>query len=296
MIDPLILATGLLAALTVVLLLDALRPAPPSLAVVIRRLDATADSRTAATDGWWGRRWWATHAPDLAERLGLGRYAADLAVLDEPPTMLLARKCGYSLLGLAFAPVLATAMSLIGLTLPVAIPAAASLILAAGLFWAPDLDLTRRARTARYELRQTLATYLDLVALERAADAGASEALHRAAAVGDGTWFARLRDTLLHARVATMPPWIELADLGEKLRVPELGDLATLMRMSGEDGAAVYTSLRARADALHTALLAEDTAAANAATEHLVIPVALLGLTFLALLAIPAALRLTGTT
>lgn len=294
MIDPLILATGLLAALTVVLLLDVLRPAPPSLAVVIRRLDATA-AKPAPASGWWDRRWWATHAPDLAERLGLGRYAADLAVLDESPTGLLARKCGYALLGLAFAPVLATVMSLIGLTLPVAIPAAASLILAAALFWAPDLDLTRRARTARHELRQSLATYLDLVALERAADAGATEALHRAAAVGNGTWFARLRDTLLHARVATVPPWIELARLGEKLRVPELGDLATLMRMSGEDGAAVYTSLRARADALHTALLAEDTAAANAATEHLVIPVALLGLTFLSLLAIPAALRLTGS-
>lgn len=294
MIDPLILATGLLAGLTVVALLDVLRPAPPALAVVIRRLETTPPP-VADGSRWW-RRWWAMHAREAADRLGLQRYGADLAVLDETPAGLLARKCGYALLGLAFAPILATAMSLIGLSLPLPVPALASLILAAALFWAPDVDLTRRARTARHELRQTLATYLDLVALERAADAGAAEALHRAAAVGDGTWFARLRDTLLHARLATVAPWVELADLGEALRVPELGDLATLMRLSGEDGAAVYTSLRARADALHTALLAEDTAAANTATEHLVIPVALLGLTFLALLAVPAALRLTGTT
>lgn len=291
MIDPLILATGALAGLTVVLLVDLLRPAPPSLPAVIRHLDAPATS--PAPTGRWGPRLWQANAPHLADRVGAARYAADLAVLGETPAELLARKAAYALAGLVFAPVLAAGMALLGLALPLAVPAAASLALAAVLFWAPDLDVVRRARTARHELRQTLVTYLDLVALERAADAGTTEALARAAQVGDGPGFDRLRATLLHARVATVAPWVELAALGEQLAVPELGDLATLARLSGEDGAAVYASLRARADGLRTALLAEDTAAANTATEHLVIPVALLGLAFLALLAVPALIRLT---
>ena len=76
------------------------------------------------------------------------------------------------------------------------------------------------------------------------------------------------------------------------LMVPELGDVADIMRLSGEDGAAVYATLRARATSLRTALLNADTARSNAASEHMVVPVALLGLTFMVLLGFPALYRI----
>jgi hypothetical protein len=64
------------------------------------------------------------------------------------------------------------------------------------------------------------------------------------------------------------------------------------MASSGRDGAAVYTSLRARASALRTAITAAETATANAKSEYMVVPVAALGLIFMALLASPAMSRL----
>jgi len=67
---------------------------------------------------------------------------------------------------------------------------------------------------------------------------------------------------------------------------------ADIMRVAGHDGAAVYTTLRARAASLRTQLLTTATAQANAASEHMVVPVSLLGLCFMALLAYPAFIRI----
>jgi hypothetical protein len=71
----------------------------------------------------------------------------------------------------------------------------------------------------------------------------------------------------------------------------ELDDVAEIMRLSGEDGAAVYATLRARAASLRTALLTDAAAEANAASEHMIMPVAFLGVTFMALLGYPAFAR-----
>lgn len=72
----------------------------------------------------------------------------------------------------------------------------------------------------------------------------------------------------------------------------ELGDLAEIMRGAGQEGAAVHSTLRARAGSLHTQLLTAATAKANAASEHMAVPVSLLGLCFMALLAYPAFIRI----
>lgn len=64
------------------------------------------------------------------------------------------------------------------------------------------------------------------------------------------------------------------------------------MRLAGRDGAAVYATLRARAAGLRTQLLAAATTKANAASEHMTVPVSLLGLCFMALLGYPALVRI----
>ncbi len=69
-------------------------------------------------------------------------------------------------------------------------------------------------------------------------------------------------------------------------------DVADIMRLSGEDGAAVLPTLRARAASLRTSLLQADVAAANEASERMSIPVALLGVAFMALLGFPALWRI----
>jgi hypothetical protein len=228
----------------------------------------------------------------LAQRLGLDRYHSDLALVGESATQLAARKVGYAALGLFFPFVLTLATTLVGAAPSFLLPTAASLVFAGVLFLVPDVDLRRRATLVRAEMRRAVCVYLELVALERVADAGASESLERAAAIGDGRAFALIRAALLRARVFGVPPWRELERLADELRVPELGDVGDIMRLSGEDGAAVYATLRARATSLRTALLNADAARSNAASEHMVVPVAFLGLTFMVLLGFPALYRI----
>src|SRR5665811_832156 len=88
------------------------------------------------------------------------------------------------------------------------------------------------------------------------------------------------------------PAWAGLPDLAAATGVTELGDLADIMRLSGQDGAAVYGTLRARAASLRTQLLTATAAEANAASEHMTVPVALLGVVFMALIGYPAFARI----
>ena len=243
-------------------------------------------------------------SPDLVPASARKQQQGVLARFDRPASRRSIELLGDSLdgfrlkkllfggLGLAFPPVLAALMAFIGLSLPLALPGFASLALGAALFFAPDLDLQRRAAAGKDELRRAVCVYLELVALERIADAGTAEALQRAAAIGDGLAFTLIRDSLVRAQLSGQPAWQGLATLGERVRLPELADVADIMRVSGEDGAAVYTTLRARAASLRTAVLTATTAEANAASEHMIMPVAVLGIAFMALLGYPAFARI----
>ncbi|MGB8022644.1 MAG: hypothetical protein WCF04_15560 [Candidatus Nanopelagicales bacterium] len=231
-------------------------------------------------------------ATRTADSLGLARHGADLALTGATATRLAGEKIGYALLGLAFPVLLSSILTIAGISFPFVVPAALSLALAVGLSFLPEVELRRRARVARVQMRRTVCTYLELVALERAADAGAVESLERAAAIGTGPGFNHIQDALLRARLEGRTPWLQLARLSDELRVPELGDVADIMRLSGEDGAAVLLTLRARAASLRTALLQCDVTEANEASERMSIPVALLGVAFMVLLGFPAFFRI----
>ena len=68
------------------------------------------------------------------------------------------------------------------------------------------------------------------------------------------------------------------------------------MRLSGEEGAQVYATLRARSAAMRTAMLNAEKAQANEVGERMTIPMSLLGVIFLAILVAPALLRVMGGT
>ena len=73
-------------------------------------------------------------------------------------------------------------------------PAAAGVGLGALFFGLPDVQLRHDATAERLRLRATAAVFLELVAMERLADAGPTEALDRAATIGGSGQFARIRD------------------------------------------------------------------------------------------------------
>lgn len=289
----LIALAGALLGLGAVIAVAGLVPAKPDLVDAVHRLLPT-DGRAPGPAPATGRRAAVERRvlPPVAHTLRLDRYAADLRMLSISPEELAARKLGYALLGVAFPPVMTTLLLLLGLRLPVALPTVAGFVLGAVFFFLPDLSLRQDSTAARASMRAVTCVFLELVAMERLADAGATEALDRAAQIGGSAEFARIRDALLRAELAGQPAWAGLVDLAHTTQVPELGDAADIMRLAGRDGAAVYATLRARAASLRTQLLTDATTKANAASEHMVVPVSLLGLCFVALLGYPAFVRI----
>lgn len=291
------LVFGAMVGVGLVIVMAGLLPAPPDLHAALDRLNPTRVLEPTETPTvTHGPRWLAERIdrllPRVVQRLGLERFAADLRLIDRTPEQLAARKVVYVALGLGFPAAITGLLALVGVRLPFAVPAAVSILLAGLLFLAPDADVRRRAAAARLSMRRAAGVFLELVALERAADAGTTEALDRAASIGTSREFDRIRDALLRAELTGRPAWAGLTTLAETTGVVELGDVADIMRLSAADGAAVYTTLRARAASLRTQLLTTATAEANAASEHMIVPVALLGVTFMVLIGYPAFSRI----
>jgi Flp pilus assembly protein TadB len=215
-------------------------------------------------------------------------------MLDRPTEVFFAAKAGFAVLGLALPTALLVLLWLLGLTPPPIVPVILPLAAAAVLFLVPDLMVRSEAAKARTDFRQAVAAYLELVALERAADGGPADSLERAAAIGHGRDFTRIANALHRARLLGVPPWTALAELAEATGTEDLRDLADIVALAGDDGAAIYTTLAAKAAALRTRALAAAQAEANAASERLTLPAVALGLGFVLLVAYPALARVLG--
>ncbi|WP_129337192.1 type II secretion system F family protein [Cellulomonas endophytica] len=291
-----VVAAGALVGTGLTVTAAGLWPAAPDLrATLDRLLPSDLSHPTAARPPKRGAAVHARALPPVVDAFGLARFRTDLRILGLTPLDLAAKKLTLAGVGLAFPTLLSALLLLAGIQLPFAVPAVASLVLAGMLFWVPDLQVRRDSAAARTATRYATCTYLELVAMERIADAGVSEALDRAAAIATTPPFARIADALLRAELSGRPSWDGLRDLSTQTGVVELGDLADIVAVAGHDGAAIYTTLRARAASLRTQLLTQATATANAASEHMVVPVSLLGLCFMALLGYPAFVRILGT-
>ncbi|MBS2938502.1 type II secretion system F family protein [Nocardioides sp. J2M5] len=220
----------------------------------------------------------------------------ELALLQIPVARFYGEKLTFAALGLVLVPLLGVFFNVIGLGLPVAVPAIASLGLAVVMFFLPNYNAIDDARKARVEFERALGAYIDLVALERNSGSGARQAMEAAAGVGNSWVFVRLSEELSRSRWSGLPPWDALHALADELGLPALDDLADIMRLSGEEGAAVYATLRARSSAMRAAMLTAEHAEANAVGERMSIPGSVLGVVFMGLLVAPSLLRMVGTT
>ena len=299
------MSTGLTAAvllgatsgLGATLIVRELLPTDPQLAAALDRLaptrtradtaeepagDQASTSRLEHRVGRWAQR-------HLTDTPLVPIPTRELLLLRIPVARHLGQKVLMALLGVLFPAVFVIITAAAGYPLPIALPAVFAVALAGVLFIVPDLEVRRRAGAAREEFARATSAYLDLTALERAAGAGATQSLEQAATVGDSWVFVRLREQLIRARLSGTPPWDGLHELAEELGLPELSDI---MRLSGEEGAAVADTLRARSRGLRAALLTKQQTRANEESERMVIPVAFLGLIFLVILGAPAIVRI----
>jgi hypothetical protein len=305
MSDPILTAmvvAGATVGLGVTLIVRELLPAQPQLAAALDRLAPTP--RTQAGPLRQEPAGEPASTSGLETRVGLltERHLHRLPFLTVPHTELLllatpvprflGQKVLLGLLGLLFPTVFTITVGAAGQHLPILLPTFGGLLLGVLLFALPDLEVRRRADAARQDFARAICAYTDLTALERTAGAGATQALEQAATIADSWVFLRLREQLTLARLNGTPPWDGLHALATELALPELSDLADIMRLSGEEGTAVADTLRARSRGLRTALLSKDQARANEDSERMVVPVALLGLIFIAILGAPTILRI----
>ena len=144
-----------------------------------------------------------------------------------------------------------------------------------------------RRHEARTDFRHALGAYLDVLVLLLAAHEGPESAMDLAAQAGEGPAFAELRRAVWQARLAGEPVWDTLDDLGRRLRITELREVAAAGSLAGESGAAVRRSLTAKARSLRQAALAEAETVARKRSQALFGPLVLMGLGFVVFLIYP---------
>jgi tight adherence protein C len=233
----------------------------------------------------------------LLRRVGLdpARRREELAVTRTSVEQHVAAKLAWALAGFALVPLVALLAVAAGLPLTAGPLVVLAVVAAGGGFLVPELTLTEGAKDARTAFRHAYGAYLDLVDVMTAAGMGPESALQSAADAGDGWAFDQLRHALDAARRSrTLSVWAALGDLGHRLGVTELSQLAASASLVDTEGARIRDTLAAQADALRAAQLADVEANAEAVTERMSIPVVVLLTGFLIFIAYPAVATIAG--
>jgi len=225
-------------------------------------------------------------------RLGLptARTRADLNLLPRPVSVHLAEQATTAVIGAVLGPLLAEgpALARIGVQGGWTLPLWSCLLLGALGFATPTLIVRSEAAARRREFTHSLGAFLDLVVIGLAGGAGVDGALEQAGRIGQGWAFERIRHALAVARITRTTPWSALAELGDRLGVPVLREVAAALGLAGTEGAKVRQSLASKASALRLRELTDAEAAAGAATEQMSLPVLVMFAGFLLFIGYPA--------
>ena len=273
-----------------------LSPRPPSIAALLASLDAPGAAIAAAPVATRSFDRLASSARHVVEALGWRseRHRQELELVGRAPE----RHAFDKLLGATAALVVPNlagwALRIVGIGAPVGPIAVFSIAAMAGGFVLPDMTLRDEAEKRRRAFRHTLSSYLDLVNVLLAGGAGIETALYAAADAGDGWGYRTIRSELRRARLTGTSPWDTFAQLDARLGINELAELAASVSLAGSHGARIRASLAAKADTLRGHQVAETEAAAEAATERMTVPVAVLLFGFLVFIAYPAVVQITS--
>lgn len=279
------------------LILRAINPRPVPLAAI--RLDLDRPRYRSVVDENAERGELRPNAERLAARLVGGftelteQRAQALRLADRTPEQHALEKLVGALGGLLGTAMLGIGLQLVGIGPPPFVLVVAAAAVAAGGFFLPEMSLAEQADKRLRAFRHALSSYLDLVNVILAGGGGIETSLHAAAEAGDGWAFASIRQALDRARLTNRSPWDTFSELGEQLGISELRELAASVELAGSQGARIRASLAAKADSLRGHQIAETEAAAEAATERMTIPVAVLLFGFLVFIAYPAVQQIT---
>jgi tight adherence protein C len=162
----------------------------------------------------------------------------------------------------------------------------AALGAAVGWRWA-DSNLHAQAERRRSELRHALSVLLTLLTISLARGAGVEQALHEATDITTGWAAHRIRTVLDTAALLRQQPWRALGQFGTDTDTPAVADLAASLGLAASEGAHVQGSLAARASAMRGAATTEMETAAEQASSRMVLPLLVLGVSYLVFLLYP---------
>ena len=272
----------------------AVRPAPPRLTAVMAQLNAQpARPVTGQVHAPSRERSWIPTAVVAAAERHLGARQEDLAILGRSRADLAVTKIGWAVGGALFPALLGVTLTLAGVHLPFAIPVVACIGVAAFCWVNPSRQVAEDAQNARKEFRAALMAYLVLVGLERNARGSVPEALEEASRDSGSRPFRLIHAQVLSAELNNQLPWDGLKDLGRRIDVEELVNLADTVSVAA-DGAAIFDTLMAEARSMRNADNVAQLEQAGKANERLVAPNVALFVCFGALLVYPAAARIIG--
>ncbi len=276
-----------------------LRTATPSLTGALdawERTDRTLVSQpTLASMGEIGRMTLeACKKAGWSEGPFVGDLRCDLAITDRTFDTLVGQVVVAGAAGILVPPVSWLALTALGVAAPVAAVLIAMFLVPAATISLLVVRLRGAAGERRRHLRAVVASFADLVVMGLAGGVGVDGAVVAAAQVSPAWGARRIASVLLAARESGSPPWTALAGLGGELGVPELTELAAVVQLAGTEGTRIRQALEARSSAMRRHAQAEAESAANAMTERLFVPGALLLLGFLLFIGYPAFQRIIG--
>lgn len=288
-------ALGALIGIGLYLLVSRVVPARPDPDAVMARLTGTdrpvvivtesdADARVR-TGAWLQRR------VPVAELSRIVPDRADLDIVGRDLTSVLGEKVLCAAAALVLGPVLTLLTVVAGLPFSPALPLGGALVVTVGAFFAPDLQVRVTASRARAEFARAVTSYLELIAIDRISGAGATQATEGAAKVARSWPFRRIVEALDTARWAGVSAWQGLDDLADQVGVPELHDVAQIMRQAGNEDSAVYDQLRARARSLRSTQLALEQQRAAEESNRMTFPVTATAFVFMGMLLFPLLVR-----
>ena len=234
---------GALLAAGVVLAVWYVQPATPALSSALERLAAGPTNPASVSvagpvevvGGW------------VANRLPSGWVrppAADLAVLGKTMTRFYGEKTVAALMGLVAAPLLCVFAPAVGLPVPLVVSPLMSVTVAVGLWFLPDRDVARSARTARVEFNHALTR---LWIWWRWSGGPGPDRGRRwrtpPGSVPATRVFDRIADGMARAEVSGRLPWM-CCRSGPRPRPAPVDDLAEIMRLAELQTVPVYDTLR----------------------------------------------------
>lgn len=263
---------GAVTLLGVVVVWAGLHPRAESLSAVLARLGQPLPPAVPAetTRARWAG-WLASSPP---AQTYLRSRASDLRVLVRSPEDEVAALTVVAAAGLLVVPVAAVGLGVAGLRLPPVVALWAALVvagLAGAIHWS---GVRTKAAARRDEFRYTLSAFCDLTVMNLAAGRGVSQALGTAAAQGEGWAFTELRAALAAAYERGSPGSQGLERMAAELEVNDLAEVAGSIRLAGDNGAAVRTTLASKARTIRERLTADAERKAAAITERMGLPAA----------------------